>query len=143
MSETSVIDPGKVEAYLATRYCIAAAPQDIVLVIGQRSDDLATLFAQRRVDCGAFITAFNPRGALQSDEANVQAHGLLESILRECDHEIIEGEGVGAAGDWPPERSWFALGLALEQARVIGTRFDQDAIVWVGADAVPQLILLR
>ena len=25
----------------------------------------------------------------------------------------------------------------------IGTQFDQDAIVWVGADAIPQLILLR
>jgi hypothetical protein len=33
--------------------------------------------------------------------------------------------------------------LALEPARVIGTHFDQDAIVWVGADAVPLLILLR
>jgi len=25
----------------------------------------------------------------------------------------------------------------------MGTHFDQDAIVWVGADAEPQLILLR
>ena len=36
-----------------------------------------------------------------------------------------------------------ALGLALEPAKTIGTHFNQDAIVWVGPDAVPQLILLR
>lgn len=45
--------------------------------------------------------------------------------------------------DWPTERSYFALGLALEPAKEIGIQFGQDAIVWVGADAVPQLILLR
>ena len=44
---------------------------------------------------------------------------------------------------WPAERSHFALGLGLEAARAIGTDLDQDAIVWVGADAIAQLILLR
>jgi len=33
--------------------------------------------------------------------------------------------------------------LALEPTKAIGGHFDQDAIVWVGPDAVPQLILLR
>ena len=31
----------------------------------------------------------------------------------------------------------------LDDARSIGRHFNQDAIVWVGADATPQLILLR
>jgi hypothetical protein len=48
-----------------------------------------------------------------------------------------------AGTDWPAERSYFALDLGLEAARVIGIDLDQDAIVWVGADAIPQLILLR
>jgi hypothetical protein len=32
--------------------------------------------------------------------------------------------------------------LALEAAKTSGTRMEQNAIVWSGADAVPQLILL-
>jgi hypothetical protein len=55
----------------------------------------------------------------------------------------IEGSGSEEGTDWPSEKSYFALGLALEPSRAIGTHFDQDAIVWVGLDAVPQLILLR
>ena len=57
------------------------------------------------------------------------------------------GSGSAAGGekgtDWAAEESYFALGLALETAKAMGTHFDQDAIVWVGADAEPQLILLR
>lgn len=56
----------------------------------------------------------------------------------------IANQSNGEKGsDWPTERSYFALGLALEPAKEIGIQFGQDAIVWVGADAVPQLILLR
>ena len=44
---------------------------------------------------------------------------------------------------WPAERIYFALGLSLQAARSVGALFNQDAIVWVGADAIPQLILLR
>ena len=35
------------------------------------------------------------------------------------------------------------MGLNLDTARNFGTRFDQNAVVWNAADAVPQLILLR
>jgi hypothetical protein len=143
MPAASAIAKDKIQAYLSTRYRIACDPQAVVLLIGQRSDDLAALFTRHAVDCGAFLTAFNPRGALQSDDANEQAHARLKAALRGRGLALIEGEGIGATGNWPPERSVFALGLGLEEARAIGARFDQDAIVWVGAGAVPQLVLLR
>ena len=54
-----------------------------------------------------------------------------------------EGSGREEGTDWPSEKSYFALGLAIEPSKTIGTHFDQDAIVWVGPAAVPQLILLR
>ena len=57
MSETTLIDPGKVRAYLATYYRIGRIDQDIVLNIGKRSDPLAALFTCRNIDCGAFVTA--------------------------------------------------------------------------------------
>ena len=36
-----------------------------------------------------------------------------------------------------------ALGLALEHAKAIARRFEQNAIVWAAADAIPRLVLLR
>jgi hypothetical protein len=35
------------------------------------------------------------------------------------------------------------LGLDLEAARTLGNRMEQNAIVWIGADAVPELVLLK
>ena len=147
MSETTQIHPEKVRAFLATSYRIGHTAQDIVLTIGQRSDRLAALFASSDVDCGAFLTAYNPRGTQQSDAANELAHAELAAQLhglgQGLDLQAIEGSGSEEGTDWPAEKSYFALGLDLETSKAIGTHFDQDAIVWVGADAVPQLILLR
>jgi hypothetical protein len=143
MDETTQIQPGKVRAYLATDYRLGHTDQDIVLNIGQRSERLAVLFADKGVNCGAFLTAYNPRGALQPDAANHLAHAQLATQLAQLGHEVIAGSGSEKGSDWAAEESYFALGLALEPAKAIGAHFDQDAIVWVGSDAEPQLILLR
>lgn len=143
MSETTQIHPDKVRAYLATDYRLGHTSQDIVLTIGQRSERLAALFAGNTVTCGAFLTGYNPRGTFQSDEANDQAHAQLAAKLQELGLQAIEGSGSEEVTEWPAEKSYFALDLALEPAKAIGTHFDQDAIVWVGPEAVPQLILLR
>jgi hypothetical protein len=143
MAETTQIQPGKVRAYLATDYRLGHTDQDIVLNIGQRSERLAVLFADKGVNCGAFLTAYNPRGTRQSDKANDQARSQLAARLQELGLHGIEGSGSEEGTEWPAEKSYFALGLALEPAKAIGIHFDQDAIVWVGSDAEPQLILLR
>ena len=147
MSATTQIHPEKVRAFLAKSYRIGHTAQDIVLTIGQRSGRLAALFASSDVDSGAFLTAFNPRGTQQSDAANELAHAQLAAQLHGLGQglglQTIEGSGSEEGTDWPSEKSYFAMGLELETSKAIGTLFDQDAIVWVGADAVPQLILLR
>ena len=143
MAETTQIHPDKVRAFLATDYRLGHAAQDIVLTIGQRSERLAALFAAKGVNCGAFLTAYNPRGTLQPEAANQLAHAQLATQLEELGHEVIAGAGSAAGGGWAAEESYFALGMDLEPAKAMGTHFDQDAIVWVGADAEPQLILLR
>ena len=143
MSETTLIHPDKVRAYLATDYRLGHTDQDILLTIGKHSERLAMLFARNCVSCRAFLTAYNPQGTIQSDAANAQGHAELASKLQELGLQAIEGSGSEDGTDWPAERSFFALGLALEPAQAIGTHFDQDAIVWVGPDAAPQLIFLR
>ena len=143
MTETTQIHPDKVRAYRGTDYRLGHTSQDIVLSIGQRSERLAALFASSGVNCGAFLTAYNPQGSAQPDAANDQGHAELGGKLQALGLQIIEGSGTEVGSDWPAEKSYFALGLSLEAAKAIGTHFDQDAIVWVGPDAVPQLILLR
>ena len=133
----------KLIAYLATEYCLGYNPEEVVLKIGKHSASLAELFTEHRVTCGAFITAYNPEGTQQSAEANAQDHAALLQRVVEFGHSFIEGVGAGTTGEWPLERSVFAYGMDKASACAVGRQFHQDAIVWVGADAVPQLVLLR
>jgi len=142
MSETTIA-ADKVRAYRATDYRLGHTTQDIVLAPGLRSDRLAALFASKFVTCGAFLTAFNPLGTQKSDIANDLAHAQLATVLTDLGLESIEGSGSEVGSHWPAEKSLFALGLSREGAVSIGRQFDQDAIVWVGDSAVPELVLLR
>ena len=142
MSET-LIALDRIRAYMATDYRLGHTDQDIVLNICERSERLAALFAYTGFNCGAFLTAYNPQGSSQSDVANARGHAELASKLQELGLLAIEGSGSEEGTKWPAEKSFFAFGLALKPAKEIGLHFHQDAIVWVSADALPQLILLR
>ena len=141
--DTTQISDDKIRAYEATDYRLGHSNNDIILNIGKPSPRLLELFKENGVSCGAFLTAYNPQGTQQSDAANDLAHAKLAKNLTDLGLQIIEGSGSEEGSDWPSERSYFALGLPLETASKIGTDADQDAIVWVGADGTPQLILLR
>lgn len=141
--ETTLIRLDKVRAYLATSYRICQQGQEIVLTIGQRSEALREVFARHGAARGALITAYNPLGAMQHDRLNDAAHAQLAARLKELGVEVIEGWSGDEGSNWPAEPSYFALGLDLERAKAVGKLFVQDAIVWVEADAVPRLILLR
>ena len=83
MSETTLIQPDKIRAYLATDYRLGHGDADIVLKIGVQSPDLAELFAVRGVECGAFITAYNPRGQVLSRIAAMEPRmfGVMEPVF--------------------------------------------------------------
>jgi hypothetical protein len=142
MSETTIA-ADKVRAYRATDYRLGYTTHDIVLAPGLRSSRLAALYASKGVTCGAFLTAFNPLGTQKSDTENDQAHAELTKTLARLGLESIEGSGSEVGTQWPAEKSLFALGLNRRDAIAIGRQFDQDAIVWVGDSAVPELVLLR
>jgi hypothetical protein len=57
--------------------------------------------------------------------------------------ERVAGEPDRSGVSTPAEFRYFSLGLALDPAKIIDNQFDQDAIVWVGSDCIPQLIILR
>jgi hypothetical protein len=133
----------KIEAYLDTQYRVDVGPDVFVLQVGQHSPALASRYAAIGSDCALFITAFNPLGQEQDDDANQTAHARLGEQLREVVDHVIEGDGADPSGQWPAERSYLAFGIDADAARELGRRFQQDAVVWIGKDAIPQLLLLR
>ena len=101
------------------------------------------LYASTGCTSGVFISACNPCSQPQSNEANRAAHGRLGDELASMGRPVVEGAGVDPTGQWPAEPSYFVLGVDLQAAQALGRRYQQNAVVWVGADAVPELVLLR
>lgn len=136
------IDASLLAAYQAALYRVDAAPTPFVLRIGERSLSLADLHALHRVTCSAYVTACNPHGMLQADAQNRRALARLERELAERGYAVYGGAGTDADGDWPGEPSLLVLGIERPDAIDLGRAYGQNAIVWCGANAVPELVLL-
>lgn len=142
MFSDSVIDPDTLQAYAETDYRVfGAAP--FVLRVGVFSNELAALQAQLGVTCSAFVTAHNPCSRLLSSDENDARNAMLARMVAEFGLTCIAGIGQHPNNRWPGEASFLVPGATLDTAQDLGRHFEQNAIVWCAADAVPKLVLLR
>jgi hypothetical protein len=137
------IAPGLSAAYEAALYRVDAAPHPFVLRIGERAPDLEALHAEHGVRCSAFVTAWNPFGMLQPEVLNRRAQARLERELDELGYAMYPGAGLDPDGSWPGEESVLVLGLVRDAAAALGRAYGQNAVVWCGKTAVPELVMLR
>ena len=142
MFSTPKIQPETIQAYSETEYRVTG-DQPLVLRIGEYNESLSRLYKFNKVDSCAFITACNPCSRSLSDAANADRHDELGRDLQRRGLKFFQGEGKHPVGDWPGEASYLILGLSLEATKILGKKYEQNAIVWCGSDALPQLVLLR
>ena len=138
----SNIDSDTIQAYLETEYHIHDGTTAI-LRVGVVCPQLAALHQAHGVDCSAFITACNPLSQLLDDAANAERQRSLAGELKHRSLGFIVGVGQHPSNQWTGEASFLVLGVTLEAARELGNQHEQNAIIWSGTDAVPQLILLQ
>lgn len=138
----SIIDAAVLQAFRETEYRVGGE-EPFILRVGETAPALAAAHKRHRVDCSAFVTACNPYSQSLDDCENAKRHAALGIELAQRSLSSVEGIGQHTSNQWPGEASYLIFGLTLEAAKTLGTRLEQNAIVWSGADAVPQLILLR
>ena len=138
----TTIDAAMLHAYRETEYRVAG-DRPFILRIGQHSPELDSLHARYRCSASAYVTAYNPFSRSLSRVKNRLRHAQLGGLLTSRGLVHLRGTGQHPTNGWPGERSYLILGLDLDAARELGTRYEQNAIVWAGSDAVPQLIQLR
>lgn len=138
--------PGElIQAYRETNYRVHLGAVDIesfILKVTSFSEPLERLHRKYGVDCSAFITACNPWSRPTSDGENTQHMDDLTKILQARSLHWHPGSGQHPVNEWPAEPSILVMGLSLAAARVLARSFDQNAFIWNGSDAVPQLVLL-
>jgi hypothetical protein len=138
----SIIDANTIQAYRETHYHVQGAEQ-FTLQVDMPSDELTQLYRSSRADCATFVTACNPLGVDVGHEANAKLHNILRETLSHRSLKYVSGVGKHPSGNWPEESSYLVLGLSLESAKTLGRQLEQNAIIWIGSDRVPQLVLLR
>ena len=127
-------------AYAHTSYTAVTPSGHIVLRVGSRSAALDRLLVRYERASWMFLTAYNPGSRLLSADEN---HARQRQLLAELEARAIivfRGFGVGDNTDWPAEDSVLALGVKLEEARELGRRFGQNALVYGTHGQPSQLI---
>ena len=142
MFSDSVIDQGSIQAYLETNYHVHGATS-FALNIGVANAALAALHKAHSVASSAYVTACNPFSQALDDSVNDARQAVLARELQQNGLTYINGIGQHPTNGWSGEQSFLVLGLSHEDARMLGARHGQNAIVWCGLDAVPELVLLR
>ena len=138
----STLPPALIQAYRETEYRVLAEPP-FVLTVGIASSELTGLYQARKVACAAFITTFNPFSRELALDENHRRQTELAKELTRRGLGFVDGVGQHPSGNWPGEPSFLVFGLALEAAKSLGQSLEQNAIIWCGADCVPDLILLK
>lgn len=140
MAATALPQP-LLQAYQATHYQVRGS--DWVLQLGQAQPALATYYQRHAVKCAAYLTACNPLGELLPDHINQRRMAQLREALQRAGWSWMDGQGQHPANDWPSEDSVLVWGMPESTARAWGQQWSQNAVLYCGADMVPQLILLR
>ena len=138
----SVIDQRSIQAYLETDYHVHGDAL-VTLNIGVANPTLSALHKAHRIESSAFITACNPFSQSCDESVNAERQAALARELQQRSLTYIEGIGQHPTNGWLGEPSFLVLGLPREAAKALGNRHEQNAIVWCGLDAVPELVLLR
>ena len=141
-AEFSTVSEELREAYRSTHFNVLE-PKPFTLRIGESSPDLLELYHVHDVSSAAFLTAWNPFSVETARHDNEAAQKRLLERLEEMQTVVFSGIGEDASGQWPGEPSILALGISRDQAMQLGNEFQQNAIVWIGADCVPGLVFLR
>lgn len=140
---TSQLPTALLQAYRAALYRVDAEggmPQ--MLRVGERSDWLHQQLSQRPTAVACYLTACNPWGLLLSDAANSKRMKALRQALQQQGWQYLNGYGQDATGLWR-EDSVLIWNMDAATALLWGQQWEQNAVLWSAADAVPQLLWLR
>ena len=116
-------------AYVRTTYWVEAKSQPLALRIGEKSRRLDLILGRLGATRWAFMTAWNPLSQLRSPWYNVHRQRALLRAVENSGWQWLRGLAQSDAEDWPAEPGLLVVGIGAAQARRLGRRFRQYAVV--------------
>jgi hypothetical protein len=136
MAKTNELDA----AFRATSYRVFLPVGVVDLRIDQPNEVLKSWLAQSGNSMFAIITAHNPESQELDAASNAERQSQFECELLEGNYEPYACENHPDEAGAPFEESCFVPDIQLEDARALAEDFEQNAIVYGGADGIPRLI---
>lgn len=128
-----------IQAFTETDYIVHHEPP-FTMNIGQPCPALKALMAEHNALCAAYITAWNPFSQQLSRQKNEARQNEMKADLKMRGLKFIEGIGQHPSNNWPGEPSVLVLDLDIDAAKSLAGHNEQHEFVWVGSDAVPELV---
>ena len=126
-------------AYRQAHYRIHEAGESFTLLIDQPSAVLRQCHVRHGVNASAFMTAWNPYSVLCDEHVNARAHAHLLADLRTAGFAYLSAEALDSTEQWPIERGLLVLGVSQADALMLGTRYQQNAVVCCDEGGTPRL----
>jgi hypothetical protein len=135
------MNPELRKAFEETHYIIHHQPP-FTLRIGKTCPALDVLLQTGGHDGAAFITAWNPYSQSLDQNENASRQSALLTDIQTLGLTSLPGIGQHPDNGWPGEKSALILGIDLEAAKDLATKYGQWAFVWAPATGVASLITL-
>ena len=139
MSGMRSIDAETLASYRTARYVVRTGSSEFILRLDVPNPDLAALMRTHGATSACFVTAYNPYSQERTPAQNEAANSVLREWLEGQGWPILEGAGC-CDDDWDAELSFLAFGPDAEDAKAMCVKFNQNAVLFAGADAVPVLL---
>ena len=139
----TAIAPDLIAAYRATDYVAALPGGATTLRVDVPCPALAAYLPQSGADSAGVITAYNPYSEAREADDNRTAHAALKETLKAMGLATLPCDGTDPTGHWPTEHGLLVPGIGRAALRGLATVFGQNAVLWIEADGVPTLELLR
>ena len=127
-------------AYKASTYQVMLPGGALNVRIGESNPALDAFLSRMSVGGGVFICAVNPASRILTDVENADRHARLCRELSKASLSYFEGEALADAGDWPGEVGVLVIGVSEAEAKGMGLRYGQNAVVWVAPGELPRLV---
>ena len=133
------IENSLIEAYENTNYYIYH-DTEITINIAKKNIDLINLFKDKNLISASIITAYNTFSKIMTEEQNLSAQLQLKKMIEDSNLSYLDAIGQDIKKEWLGEPSFFIENISKENAIKLGKKFNQNAIVWVDKNLIPELI---
>lgn len=128
-------------AYTRTKFVAYSRGRKLIIRVGKLNKGLDRLMVRHRAESCAFVTGWNPGSVRLSDKENHARHERLIRMVQTLACPFLYGTGVAEDGNWPAEKSVLIFAISEKQAKKLGKRFGQLAIVFVTRGRAPRLLI--